>query len=71
MMKEELDGYWYLREGDYLPEPLSNIFGGHHICKEFFQEMQQLGAIFKSREAAAKVSDKVRALLRQEALECL
>lgn len=34
MEEKELEPYWYLREGDYLSAPLSDIFGTAKINKK-------------------------------------
>ena len=63
---------WYLREGDYLPEPLSSMNGGRGVGRtEWLDEMRRLGTVYPTREIASIVSAKVRALLGQASLECL
>lgn len=59
-------GYWYLREGDFRPEPIKGIFNGNGCCKKFIEEMKYLGNLFPTREEAAKVSDDIRAYLRSK-----
>ena len=49
---ERLENYWYLREGDYLVEPLSSLFGGKGPRKEFIRQMWRDGMIFDSEEEA-------------------
>lgn len=63
---------WYLREGDYLPEPLQSFNGGRGVTRtEQLEEMRRLGTIYPTREVAEAVSSKVRSLLSQASLECL
>lgn len=62
---------WYLREGDYLPEPLQSFDGGKGITRiEQLEEMRSLGTVYPTRETAAIISQKVRALLSQASFEC-
>lgn len=58
--------YWYLREGDFRPEPVKGIFNGNGCCKKFIEEMKDLGNLFPTREEAAKASDDIRAYLRSK-----
>ena len=63
---------WYLREGDYLPEPLSSMNGGQGVMfVEELNGMRRLGTVYPTRETASIVSEKVRALLGQASLESL
>lgn len=61
---------WYLREGDYLPEPLSSMYGGRGVnCIEFLNEMRRLGTVYPTRETASIVSEKIRKVLGQIIVE--
>ena len=62
----EYEDYWYLREGDFRPEPVKGIFNGNGCCKKFIEEMKDLGNLFPTREEAAKASDDIRAYLRSK-----
>lgn len=56
--------YWYLREGDFLSEPISSLCESwkqsRHSVVEF---LAKSGNIFTSREAADEASSVVRAAL--------
>lgn len=65
MMKEELDGYWYLREGDLRPVPLTVLQEERKLNKAFFLELWKNGCIFTSREDADKASNKFRKMLKK------
>lgn len=62
---ERLENYWYLREGDYLVEPLSSLFGGKGPCKEFIRQMWRDGMIFDSEEEATVYSKKIREMFKK------
>ncbi len=62
---ERLENYWYLREGDYLVEPLSSLFGGKGPRKEFIRQMWRDGMIFDSEEEAAVYSKKIREMFKK------
>lgn len=56
--------YWYLREGDFLPEPVSSICDSWHRSQEAMIEfLSQRGNIFTSRQEAQEASDAVLATL--------
>lgn len=61
---ERLENYWYLREGDYLVEPLSSLFGGKGPRKEFIRQMWRDGMIFDSEEEATVYSKKIREMFK-------
>lgn len=55
---------YYLREGDFLPEPVTSAFGtGIKNRPHSRRLLEESGNIFSTREEAKAVSDKVRALL--------
>ena len=58
--------WWYLREGDFRPERVADIFNGNGCCGRFMEEMKDLGNLFPTREEAAKASDEIRAYLRSK-----
>lgn len=60
----EFSDYWYLREGDFRPEPIANIFGGSYYNKRFLEEMEELGNLFTTKEEAARASEEIRDYLR-------
>lgn len=62
---ERLENYWYLREGDYLVEPLSSLFGGKGPRKEFIRKMWRDGMIFDSEEEATVYSKKIREMFKK------
>lgn len=62
---ERLENYWYLREGDYLVEPLSSLFGGKGPRKEFILQMWRDGMIFDSEEEATVYSKKIREMFKK------
>lgn len=62
---ERLENYWYLREGDYLVEPLSSLFGGKGPRKEFIRQMWRYGMIFDSEEEATVYSKKIREMFKK------
>lgn len=62
---ERLENYWYLREGDYLVEPLSSFFGGKGPRKEFIRQMRRDGMIFDSEEEATVYSKKIREMFKK------
>lgn len=62
---ERLENYWYLREGDYLVEPLSSLFGGKGPRKEFIRQMWREGMIFDSEEEATVYSKKIREMFKK------
>lgn len=62
---ERLENYWYLREGDYLVEPLSSLFCGKGPRKEFIRQMWRDGMIFDSEEEATVYSKKIREMFKK------
>lgn len=60
-----LENYWYLREGDYLVEPLSSLFGGKGPRKEFIRQMWRDGMVFDSEEEATVYSKKIREMFKK------
>lgn len=62
---ERLENYRYLREGDYLVEPLSSLFGGKGPRKEFIRQMWRDGMIFDSEEEATVYSKKIREMFKK------
>lgn len=63
--------YWYLREGDFLPEPIGSLCKSWKRSRHFVVEFLSKSAnIFTSREDAEKASHIVRAaLIAHQALE--
>ena len=58
--------YWYLREGDFRPEPIESICKSWHRSRRSIVEfLSQNGNIFKSKEAAEEASHVVRAALKE------
>ncbi len=55
--------YWYLRDGDFLPEPISSMRG---LTERFMEEMRSLGNLFPTKEQAAKASEEIRAFIRSK-----
>lgn len=62
---ERLGNYWYLREGDYLVEPLSSLFSGKGPRKEFILQMWRDGMVFDSEEEATAYSKKIREMFKK------
>lgn len=63
------NAHWYLREGDFLPEPASSLFGGKGIsCQAHLDILVEAGNLFQSKEEALQASRAVRELLAQRAL---
>lgn len=67
--------YWYLREGDFLPEPIESLCQSWHRSRQsIIAFLSESNNIFHSKESAMKVSQAVRDLLathrvRQEQCE--
>lgn len=63
--------YWYLREGDFLPEPIDTICNNWHKSRHSIVEFLSSNAnVFTSREDAVKASLAVRsALIAHQALQ--
>lgn len=56
--------YWYLREGDFRPEPIESICKSWHRSRRSIVEfLSQNGNIFTSRKEAEEASRIVRAAL--------
>lgn len=56
--------YWYLREGDFRPEPIESICNSWHRSRRNIVEfLSQNGNIFTSRKDAEEASRVVRAAL--------
>lgn len=56
-------GLWYLREGDFLPEPVSSIFNNRGPGKTGIKLLKEAGNLFASRKEATIASEKVREFL--------
>lgn len=54
---------WYLREGDFLPEPVSGIFNNRGPGKTGIKLLKEAGNLFPSKEEATIASEKVREFL--------
>lgn len=65
MEEKELERYWYLREGDLRPTPLTELQEEGKLNKAFFMELWRDGCIFVSPEDANAASNKVRKMLRK------
>ncbi len=63
--------YWYLREGDFLPESIDSICKSWKRSRHFVVEFLSKNAnVFTSREDAEKASHVVRAaLISHQALQ--
>ncbi len=63
--------YWYLREGDFLPEPIKTLCDNWHRSRHSIVEFLSANAnIFTSKEDAMKASRAVRAaLITHQALQ--
>ena len=60
----DTDRYWYLREGDFLPEPIESMCESWHRSRGSVVEfLSECGNIFTSMEEAAEASRAVRAAL--------
>lgn len=56
--------YWYLREGDFRPEPIDTICKNWHRSRRSIVEfLSQNGNILMSKESAEEASRVVRAAL--------
>lgn len=56
--------YWYLREGDFRPEPIESICKSWHRSRRSIVEfLSQNGNIFTTRKDAEEASRVVRAAL--------
>lgn len=59
-----MQDYWYLREGDFLPEKIEMLCEYWHRSRESVIELLSAsGNIFASREDAVSTSDLVRGAL--------
>lgn len=63
--------YWYLREGDFFPEPIDTMCDNWHKSRRSVVEFLSANAnIFTSKEDALKASKAVRAaLIAHQALQ--
>jgi len=61
-----LEDIYYLREGDLLPEQVSNLSNGHP-SKEFLHELDESHALFFGKEEAMMVSNLLRGILKLRA----
>lgn len=56
--------YWYLREGDFLPEHIREYNGRRYpILKSELKMLKEAGNLFPTKEEAAIASEKVREFL--------
>ena len=55
MNKLDYIDWWYLREGDFRPEPVNET-----LPRELLVKMQKLGNLFQTRDEAEKASDQIR-----------
>lgn len=62
---EGYEGFWYLREGDFLPEQLKECFGGR-ITRDRIRLLEEAGNLFPTREKAADASRNIRKILRKD-----
>lgn len=60
----DIPDLWYLREGDFLPEPVSGIFNNRGPGKTGIKLLKEAGNLFPSKEEATIASEKVREFLR-------
>lgn len=59
----DIPDLWYLREGDFLPEPVSGIFNNRGPGKTGIKLLKEAGNLFPSKEEATIASEKVREFL--------
>lgn len=56
--------YWYLREGDFLPEEIETLCKNwHRCCRHIVEFLSESGNIFESKEEAMQASMKVREVI--------
>lgn len=55
--------YWYLRDGDLLPEPVTSFNCGCGVSKNELKMLKEAGNLFPSKEEATIASGKVRKVL--------
>ena len=56
--------FWYLREGDFRPEHISECFNGRGVWTEKDLKLfKEAGNLFPTREDAMAASEKVREFL--------
>lgn len=55
--------YWYLRDGDLLPEPVTSFNRGCGVSKNELKMLKEAGNLFPSKEEATTASEKVREFL--------
>ena len=64
MKKKKQKQYWYLREGDFLPEPIDSICNSwYRSRRSMVKFLSEQANIFTSREDAEEASRIVRAAL--------
>lgn len=56
--------YYYLRDGDFLPDSVNEYYGGTGMSHDMIKELKTLGNIFETKEEAAQASEKVREFIR-------
>lgn len=59
----DIPDLWYLREGDFLPEPVSGIFNNRGPGKTGIKLLKEAGNLFPSKEEATIASEKIREFL--------
>ena len=55
--------YWFLREGDFKPERISEFNNGNFSAILAIPLLKKAGNLFPTREKAAEASEKVRRFL--------
>ena len=55
--------YWYLREGDFRPERITEFNGGNFSTRHTIPLLKEAGNFFPTKEEAAAASDMVRKFL--------
>lgn len=62
--RENPSTYWYMRDGDFLPDSVNEYYGGTGMSYEMIKELKTLGNLFETKEEAAQASEKVREFIR-------
>ena len=59
-----MEGLYYLRDGDFLPEPIESICNSWHCCrKNMIEFLSESNNLFASKEEANEASRAIRSLL--------
>ena len=60
-------GYWHLREGDFFPERIEEMNGGHGVSDQCLKVLERKGLLFGSREEADRTYARLVCCLTDEA----